>query len=338
MKIGFLDTYTWDYNIETPYREPLGGTQSAICYLAEALAAQGNEVFLLNNTSEPGMSRGVDCRRRVGDKSNLELLRSLDFLVIVNILGKAVEVKPLLGEQTQLILWIHNEPGFVFLENFKNEREINACDAFVFVSDWQREQFHRRFGIDSNRSCVLRNAIAPCFANIFPDNIPILSHKSRPPILAYTSTPFRGLDILLKVFPEIRQAVPGTRLKVFSSMKVHQIDDNDNRLFSGQLYRQCQETEGVEYVGSVPQPELVRQLRSVAVLAYPNTYLETSSIAVMEAMASGCRIVASELAALPETTAGFARLVSMSGVENFASELIGTVPVNQIAMDIQGGF
>ncbi|MEG4106786.1 tetratricopeptide repeat protein [Microcoleus sp. S13_C5] len=319
MKIGFLDTYTWDYNIETPYREPLGGTQSAICYLAEALAAQGNEVFLLNNTSESGMSRGVDCRRRVGDQSNLELLRSLDFLVIVNIVGKALEVKPLLGHRTKLILWIHNEPGFVFLENFKNDQEINACDAFVFVSDWQREQFHRRFGIDFNRSCVLRNAIAPCFANIFSDNISILSHKSRPPILAYTSTPFRGLDILLKVFPEIRQAVPGTRLKVFSSMKVHQIDDNDNKLFFGQLYRQCQETEGVEYVGSVPQPELVRQLRSVAVLAYPNTYLETSSIAVMEAMASGCRIVTSELAALPETTAGFARLVSMSGVKNFAS-------------------
>ncbi|WP_333383424.1 glycosyltransferase [Microcoleus sp. POL10_C6] len=160
--------------------------------------------------------------------------------------------------------------------------------------------------------------MTPCFANIFPDNISIFSQKSLPPILAYTSTPFRGLDILLKVFPAIRQAFPGTTLKVFSSMKVHQIDDNDNQLFCGQLYRQCQGTEGVEYVGSIPQPELLRQLRSVAVLAYPNTYLETSSIAVMEAMASGCRIVTSELAALPETTAGFARLVSMSGVENFA--------------------
>ncbi|MEG3843428.1 tetratricopeptide repeat protein [Microcoleus sp. herbarium14] len=319
MKIGFLDTYTWDYNIETPYGEPLGGTQSAICYLAEALAALGNEVFLLNNTSESGMSRGVDCRRRVGDKSNLELLRSLDFLVIVNIVGKALEIKPLLGHRTKLILWIHNEPGFVFLQNFNHKGEINACDAFVFVSDWQREQFQRCFGIDSHRSCVLRNAIAPCFANIFADDISILSQKSRPPIIAYTSTPFRGLDILLKVFPEIRHAVPGTRLKVFSSMKVHQIEDNDNQLFFGQLYRQCRETEGVEYIGSVPQPELVRQLRSVAVLAYPNTYSETSSIAVMEAMASGCRIVTSELAALPETTAGFARLVSMSGVENLAS-------------------
>lgn len=319
MKIGFLDTYTWDYNIETPYRQPLGGTQSAICYLAEALAAQGNEVFLLNNTSESGMSRGVDCRRRVVDKSNLELLRSLDFLVIVNMVGKGLEIKPFLGHQTKLILWIHNEPGFVFLQGFNDKREINACDAFVFVSDWQREQFQRIFGIDSNRCCVLRNAIAPCFANIFADDISIQSQKSRPPILAYTSTPFRGLDILLKVFPEIRQAVPGTRLKVFSSMKVHQIDDNNNQLFFGQLYRQCQEIEGIEYIGSIPQPELVRQLRSVTVLAYPNTYSETSSIAVMEAMASGCRIVTSELAALPETTAGFARLVSMSGMENLAS-------------------
>ncbi|MEG4623682.1 hypothetical protein Q5691_05165 [Microcoleus sp. w1-18aA5] len=160
------------------------------------------------------------------------MLRSLDFLVIVNTVGKALEVKPLLGDRTQLILWIHNEPGFVFLQDFKNEREINACDAFVFVGDWQREQFHCRFLIDSNRICVLRNAILRGFANIFVDNIFILSQKSRPPILAYTSTPFRGLDILLKVFAEIRQAVPGTRLKVSSSIKVHQIDDNDNSFFS----------------------------------------------------------------------------------------------------------
>ncbi|NJK74619.1 MAG: glycosyltransferase family 4 protein [Microcoleus sp. SU_5_6] len=170
MKIAFLDTYTWDYTVETPYRQALGGTQSAICYLAEALAALGNEVFLLNNTSVSGMFRGVDCRRRKADAENLELLRSLDFLVIVNIAGKARQIKPLLGDRTKLILWIHNEPGFVFLENFKNSTETDACDALVFVSDWQRDRFHDLFGIRLNRCHVLRNAIAPCFANLFPDN------------------------------------------------------------------------------------------------------------------------------------------------------------------------
>jgi glycosyltransferase involved in cell wall biosynthesis len=160
---------------------------------------------------------------------------------------------------------------------------------------------------------VLRNGISPAFTGLFADGESVLAAKARPPVLAYTSTPYRGLDVLLEAFPRIRKEVPGARLKVFSGMAVYQMAAAEEEQRFGALYRRCRETEGVEYVGPVAQPALAAELRQAAVLAYPNTYPETSCIAVLEAMAAGCRVVTSELGALPETTAGFARLVPAAG-------------------------
>ena len=61
MKIAFLDPTPCDYVIDTPRVKPLGGSQSAVCYLAEELAKRGHAVALYTGTRTPGESRGVKC-------------------------------------------------------------------------------------------------------------------------------------------------------------------------------------------------------------------------------------------------------------------------------------
>lgn len=336
MRIAFLDTIEDDYTIESVYQKPLGGSSSALCYLAEELAKQQQEVFVLNRTTTPGWSRGVMCLPFY--ELTPEIRESLDALIVLNMAGHGQQMRQMLNPRTKLVLWTqhaHNQP---FIQGLQEPHEQQVYDGIALVSDWQRDQYHQYFGIDLAQMRVLRNAISPAFCDRFPPPSPILPQKTQPPVLVYTSTPFRGLDILLEVFPRIRQAVPGTILKVFSSMKVYNMSDRDFE----PLYQKCQEMEGIEYIGSVSQPVLANYLQTATALAYPNTFEETSCIAVMEAMASGCQIVTSKWGALPETTAGFAQLIPVTGdwdtyKEQFASEMVdalkGMMEPNSVALE-----
>ena len=128
--------------------------------------------------------------------------------------------------------------------------------------------------------------------------------------MIYSSTPFRGLDLLPIAFSTIRAAIPGTRLKVFSSMKVYQSSDKHDPF--APLYELSCALDGVEYVGSVSQPQLPRAFQSADIMAYLNTFSDLACIAVMEAIASGCLVITSSFLALPESTGGHGFLMDVS--------------------------
>jgi glycosyltransferase involved in cell wall biosynthesis len=177
---------------------------------------------------------------------------------------------------------------------------------------------------------VFPNGISPAFRDLFGPGESIVAAKARPRVQAYTSTPDRGLEWLLEAFPRIRAAVPGTTLEVYAGLRLYGFSEAEDQAQFGALYWKCRETEGLELVGPVPQPELARRLRRVAVLAYPNTVPETFCIAVREAVAAGCQVVTSALGALPETAAGLARLVPLEGgrtayLDRFVEETVAAV-------------
>jgi tetratricopeptide (TPR) repeat protein/glycosyltransferase involved in cell wall biosynthesis len=325
LRVAFVCFNRLPYHLDTPRRVPLGGSESAVCYLAEALAQAGHEVFLLHPCSAPERSRGVQCLPLPA--SGMPPLPALDALVVLNLAGRGRDLRRRLAPGTCLIYWTGHALDQPAMMPLRDPAERDAYDGFAFVSDWQRRQYVHYFGIDPEKSGVLRNGISPAFQDLFAEGASILAAKSRPPVLAYTSTPYRGLDLLLEAFPAIRRAVPGVILKVFSGMGVYQVPEAEDRSRFGWLYQRCRQTDGVEYLGSHPQEELAVALRSASVLAYPNSYPETSCIAVLEALAAGCLVVTSRRGALAETTAGFARLVPADDdrpayVEQFAAATV----------------
>jgi glycosyltransferase involved in cell wall biosynthesis len=126
----------------------------------------------------------------------------------------------------------------------------------------------------------------------------------------------------MDIYPKFHRQFPAARLRVYSSLAVYQKTETKNEEWLLELYQQCKSTEGVEYIGSLPQPELAKALRSISILAYPNTFSETSCISVMEAMATGCLVITSEFGALPETVNRFSQLIPVyfRSVQEFSDD------------------
>lgn len=341
MRIAFADFIDWDYDADTPHVAPLGGAQSGLCYLAQAMAAGGHAAFLLTSTSRPGIKRGVDCRRLADLAADDVRALDLDALVCLNVPAAHALCREMAGERARVLLWCQHDSDQPAIRPLADPQVRGGWDGIACLTAYHRDRFVADLGVDPARVAILGNAIGPAFEALFPANASIAAVKSLP-TLAYTSTPFRGLKVLLAAFPHIRARVPGARLKVFSSLQVYFLAGAEDSY--RHLYDRCRATKGVDYIGSVPQPELARQLAGVRVLAYPNTFPETQCIAAMEAMAAGARVVTSALGALPETTAGFATCIALDPPEAYLPAFVAATvaalaePPDEAALAMQRAY
>ena len=303
MRIVFVHRTVNDYTVETPYLRGIGGTESALCYLSVELAKRGHVVSLLTNASNPGRYRNVEC---LNYKTSLtpDLINAADVVVVSNeACGRSL--KDDFRARKPLVMWNQHADDQPAIEGLEFTRERKAWTSIALVSEWQREQFCSVYWIDREKTRVMRNAISPAFAAAKAERPWFEAGKA--PVLVYTSAPYRGLDVLLDAVPIIRSAISDMRLRVFSGDRTAKVTvENDPY---ADLYRRCASTEGVDYIGTVPQAELAAELSRAAALAYPSTFPETSCIAAMEALSAGATILTTRSGAMPETTAGFGHMI-----------------------------
>jgi len=111
------------------------------------------------------------------------------------------------------ILWIQNsydQPNVA--PWFKEKNNHNKYDWYVFNSHWCAEKYRMMFNVPSNKCVVIKNAIEK-----FPNKIN--KYKNGDPInLIYTSTPWRGLSVLLGAMQLVKN--PLIKCHVYSSTKI----------------------------------------------------------------------------------------------------------------------
>lgn len=326
MNLCFVDLSGVDCVLTTARTAPLGGMQSAMFNLAAELVRLGHRITVLNRTSRPGLYEGIDCRAIDGGCS-AETFANFDVVVSISCDGHFLRG---MGVRCPLVLWTGHNCDEPSVQKLSDPDEVRTWNRLVLKSQVQASEFIGKFDLDPQMVHIIGNAVSPFVAR------KKLARKyffdtGAPPRLIYTSTPFRGLDVLIDAMPLIRSGIPGCTLDVYSSMKVYQKADGAE--FMG-LYERCRRTEGVTYHGSVNQPELADAMRSADVFAYPSLFRETSCISLMEAMASGAIIASTALGAIPETSGryGFLMRLPRDGrtpkakiVRDYAAHVIQTI-------------
>jgi len=181
-----------------------------------------------------------------------------------------------------------------------NKEFVDTVDHFVFVSHWQYEKFRQVFNVPEHKCSVIKNAIDP---------IEWKERKKEDKIkLIYTSTPWRGLNVLLKSIEIIGRN--DIELHVYSSTKIYGDDFyNQTKDIYEPLFDKARNMKNVIYHGYGTNEEIRDKLTECHIFSYPSIFEETSCISAIEAGAAGCKLYCTNYGALYETCADFAEYV-----------------------------
>ena len=277
-----------------------------------------------------------------GTEIQLEYLHKYvdkDLLNKVQITTSVPEKTPI--DPTKInVLWVHNSYDQPNLYPwFKNKLNHRKYDWYVFNSHWTYEKYRLMFDIPTDISVVIKNG--------FDDDLIVKSEfKPKEKLkLIYTSTPWRGLDVLLNAMEQIK--TDKVELDIYSSTQIY--GDafkkvNDDQFIK--LYDKAKSLKYVNYKGYIDHKELMKVLHTYDCYVHPSTFEETFCLAAMESLAAGLVAMTTDLGALYETCAEFPIYVpylkdkealakQFAGAIDMLPDLISNVDENRMKFQMQ---
>lgn len=271
----------------------IGGSETAAVKMAEELSNHGHDVTVFSDCGERFRAAGVEYV-----PFDFAAGRPEAFPLDIFICSRQPGILSRNWQTKAIYAWVHD------IHLGADTGQFHKIDKFFCLSHWHKQFFISQYKglVDPEKVVVTRNGIDIARFAAEPEK--------RGQRLIYSSSPDRGLERLLELFPEIRARVPEAELHIyygFANWKKAAAQGIQYGAGSPDMARiealedKIRNTAGVVYHGRVGQAELAKAFLAAKVWAYPTWFTETHCIGAIEAQAAGCVPVTTNLAALAET-------------------------------------
>lgn len=322
------------FNGDTIKTKSLGGSETAALYVAKELAAQGHHVTIFTNSQDTGVFDGVkyewagvpDESCPLGDRFTFYAENTPHDVLIIQRNPRAFERK----WASKINLWWLHDLALYRTKDLVLSQMWNV-DKVLCVSEYHKAQVAKVYGLPEDIIAVVNNGVDLSLYDdehhgigaheIFRRAQPNETH------LFYSSRPERGLFNLVK---------PDGIMERLKDDNVHlHVCGYENttpqmKAEYEYLWQRCDALPNVTNHGALTKHELAALQKACDAWVYPTEFEEVSCISAMEAMAAGCAIIASDVAALSETCSESAAVLlplkdGKSDIEVFVSTLRGEV-------------
>lgn len=279
MKIGLV----CPYDLSRP-----GGVQAQVLGLSRALNAHGDETVVIG-PGLPAGTPGVDLGRAVvvpGNGSKVPISIDPTVLRVMRSVAGDIDILHVHEPLMPTVSFSALRVGIPVVATFHAAPGEVGRRLYNLVGDWMERILGRHI---RRITAVSETARAPLPAgldiSIVPNGVDVASlqsdvdKNSRQVAFLGRDEPRKGLEILLEAWPAVVEAVPDVELVVMGAER---------------------DVPGIEWLGWVDDVTKAEVLNGSAIYVAPNTGGESFGIVLVEAMAAGAAVVASNLDAFSD--------------------------------------
>ena len=281
--IGFV-TSGLKFNGNTVNEKALGGSESALIYMAREMFKLGNDVVVYCECDAPGWYDGVEYR--TVDQYTNDNKSQFDTLIV----SRFTDFLALPVDSKMNILWCHD----IDTNNFRDA--IGCTDRVFCLSDFHKSLFVKNYDIDpTNYVWKTSNGYDQ---EIITEYVPYEQKKNN---YIYASRPERGLKLLLeKIWPEIIERNPDATLHICTYEHPLTLPDDVKKIHK-EVEDLLEYSRNIKQIGHLPKREFYELLSNCAYMVYPTNFPEISCISAIEAQYNGCLVITTDEFAMSET-------------------------------------